>query len=396
MDVLKHEIDGIDNEVLQVAVIDKLKSAWTNLESPDLKFVQEQILKFCKNQVLKTAIIESVDLLEAEEYDAIKGLIDEAMKAGAPRDLGHDYITGLQERLTKSTRETIETPWNPLTELMDGGLGKGELGVVVAPAGIGKSWILQAIAANAVKQGKSVVYYTLELNENYVGSRFDTIFSRVPTANIKHHQDEVAKVIGGLKGQMKIKYYPQRSAGVNTLMAHIKQMELQGIKPDLVIVDYADLLRDTSGAKELRFQLRRIYEDLRGMAGELAIPIWTASQSSRSSLEEEIIEATKIAEDYSKVMTADFVMSISRKVEDKIADTGRCHIIKNRFGRDGCTLPMHMNTESGIFEVFAESSAGGQEAQSKMDNRSEYGRQNLAKKYKALMQDDKKEKEGFE
>ncbi len=378
---------------MQVAVIEKLKAAWSQLESTDLEFVQEKILDFCKNQVLKTAIIDSVDLLESGEYDAIKGLIDEAMKAGAPRDIGHDYVTGLTERLTKATRETLSTPWDALTELMDGGLAGGELGVVVAPAGIGKSWILQAMAASAVKGGLNVVYYTLELNETYVGTRFDTIFSHVPTANIKYHQEEVEKVISSLTGTMTIKYYPQRSVGVNGLMAHMKQLELQQIKPDLIIVDYADLLKDSSGQKDLRFQLRRIYEDLRGMAGELQLPIWTASQASRSSLEEDIIEAGKIAEDYSKIMTADFVMSISRKVEDKIADTGRCHIIKNRFGRDGCTLPMKINTDSGTFEMYEETSHNGQQQQTKMDNKEEYKKQMLSKKYKMLMTD---EKDGFE
>ena len=394
LEVLKYKIDEIDNELLQVSVVDKLKHAWSNIESTDLDFIQEQILKFCKNQVLKNAIIESVDLLEAEEYDSIKNLIDDAMRAGAPKDLGHDYITGLTERLTKLTRDTVPTPWNPLSELMDGGLGSGELGVVVAPAGIGKSWILQALAASAVKAGLTVVYYTLELNENYVGNRFDTIYSHVPTANIKYHQDEVSKIIENLDGKLIIKYYPQGTVGVPTLMAHIKQLELQQIKPDLVVVDYADLLRDTSGAKDLRFQLRRIYEDLRGMAGEVNIPLWTASQSSRSSLEEEIIEAGKIAEDYSKIMTADFVMSISRKVEDKIADTGRCHIIKNRFGRDGVTMPMKINTDSGTFEMYEEQSHNGQKIQVMMDNKEEYGRQMLSKKYKLLMTDD--DKKGFE
>jgi len=390
LDVLKIQVDDIANDILQVSVIEKLKAAWSQLEATDLEFVQEKILEFCKNQVLKTAIIDSVDLLESGEYDAIKGLIDEAMKAGAPRDLGHDYITGLEARLTNNVRDTIATPWNALSELMDGGLAAGELGVVVAPAGIGKSWILQAIAAAGIRAGLKVVYYTMELNEHYVGTRFDTIFSHVPTANIKYHKEDVAKALSGLAGNMTVKYYPQRAAGVTTLMAHIKQMELQQIQPDLVIVDYADLLRDTSGAKDLRFQLRRIYEDLRGMAGELGVPVWTASQSSRSSLEEDIIGAEKIAEDYSKVMTADFVMSISRKVEDKIADTGRCHIIKNRFGRDGITLPMKMNTDSGIFEMYEELSHNGQKQQGRMDDREEFKRRELSKKYQTLVVDEEK------
>ena len=105
------------------------------------------------------------------------------MKAGSSKDLGHDYIIGIEERLTQSSRVTVKTGWDPIDELMDGGLGGGELGVVVAPAGIGKTWCLQSMGASAVKRGLNVVHYTLELNEAYVGLRFATIFSEVPVAN---------------------------------------------------------------------------------------------------------------------------------------------------------------------------------------------------------------------
>ena len=120
------------------------------------------------------------------------------------------------------------------------------------------------------------------------------------------------------------------------------------------------------------------------MAGEFDVPIWTASQANRSSLEEDVIDASKVAEDYSKVMTADFVMSVSRKVEDKIANTGRVHVIKNRFGVDGITFPANINTNTGLIEVYEASTQGGKEAQGKMDNSEEYLRQTLSKKYKDM------------
>ena len=97
-----------------------------------------------------------------------------------------------------------------------------------------------------------------------------------------------------------------------------------------------------------------------------------------------MIDATKVAEDYSKVMTADFVMSVSRKVEDKIANTGRFHVIKNRFGIDGITFPANINTNTGLIEVYEASTQGGKEAQGKMDNSEEYLRQTLSKKYKDM------------
>ena len=112
---------------------------------------------------------------------------------------------------------------------MDGGLGKGELGVIVAPAGIGKTWMLQVLGSAAVRAGLTVVHYTLELNQTYVGLRYDTVFSGVTTANIKYHQDDVRKVIERLPGRLVIKYYPTRSATVPTLASHLKQLDIQSI-----------------------------------------------------------------------------------------------------------------------------------------------------------------------
>jgi replicative DNA helicase len=389
LEVMKVKIDEMENEILQVSVVDNLKESWRNVESTDLKFVQEQTLEFCRNQVMKQAIMDSVDLIEVGQYDQIKKIVDNAMKAGSDRDLGHDYIDGIEERLTKSTRDTVKTGWDPIDEVMDGGLGAGELGVVVAPAGIGKTWCLQTIASSAVKAGLNVVHYTLELNQNYVGLRYDTVFSGITTSDIKFYQDDVKKKIDALKGTLLIKYFPTKSASVQTLTSHLSQIEIQGNKPDLVIVDYADILKGVGTEK--RHILENIYEDLRGLAGEIECPIWTASQANRSSLEEEIIDATKVAEAYSKVMIADFVVSVSRKVEDKIANTSRFHVIKNRFGIDGITFPSSMNTNIGKILIYESTTQSGQEVQGKMDNSQEYLRKQLANKYNS-----EKDMDGFE
>jgi|TARA_B100000686_G_scaffold163641_1_gene171192 replicative DNA helicase len=392
LEVIKYKIDEIDDDVLKSGVVDKLREVWKNIEATDLEFVQSETLDFCKNQTLKSAILESVDLLENKNYDGIKSIIDEAMKAGTTRDLGQDYIESLQLRLEESARITINTPWDVVNDIMDGGLGVGELGVIVAPAGIGKSWTLQALGAGALKDGKTVVHYTLELNENYVGLRYDSIFSGVTTANIKYYKDDVQAKISKLPGKLLIKYFPTKSASVQTIGAHLKQIEISGVKPDIVLVDYADILMSVGTFREKRHALGTIYEDLRGLAGELEVPIWTASQANRSALEEDVIGADKVAEDYSKVMTADFVMSMSRKVEDKIANTGRFHVIKNRFGIDGVTYPATINTNIGQVQIFEGSSQFGKDAQSKMNNSQEFLRKELANKYNDM----EKNVEGFE
>ncbi len=395
LDVIKIKINEIEDKVLQVAIIDTLREVWKHIESTDLDFVKEKCLDFCKNQVLKNAILESVNLLENQDYDGIKSLIDKSMSVGMERDIGHEYITSLEERLTDSVRTTVPTGWDIIDEVMDGGLGAGELGVIVAPAGIGKTWMLQAIGASGMKKGLTVVHYSLELNQTYVGLRYDTVFSGITTGNIKFYKEDVQKKIDQLKGNLYVKYYPTRSATVQTINAHMKQLEIQSIKPNMVIVDYADIVKPLGTFREKRHSIGDNYERLRELAGEFEIPVWTASQANRSSLEEDVIDASKVSEDYSKVMTSDFVMSISRKVEDKISNTARCHVIKNRFGVDGMTYPMMMNTNIGKIEIYESNTQGGKQQQSKMDNSEEYLRKLAKNKYDDFKTDGTK-MEGFE
>ena len=372
LDALKVELKKLKNDVLQVAVVEALKSAWTHRESDDLDYVKDEILDFCKNQKLKKAILESVDLLENKDYDGIKMVVHTAMRAGTTRDLGHDYISGFEERLETSARKTTPTPWPVINDIMDGGLGGGELGVMVAPAGICKTWFLQTVGADAIKKGMKVVHYTLELNQAYVGLRYDTIISGINTQQLKYYKEDVQSKLFDIQGNLMIKYYPTRTASVQTISSHLKQLELIEFKPDVIVVDYADILKPISNYREKRLNLGETYEHLRGMAGEFDVPVWTASQANRSSLEEEVIGADKVSEDYSKVMTADFVMSISRKVEDKVANLARVHIIKNRFGVDGVTYPTDMNTDIGKIMVNDSNTKQGQIASEKMNNSEEY------------------------
>jgi predicted transcriptional regulator len=389
LNVFKMSVGEIKNDILKTTVVDTLKQVYQNIESPELEFIQDKALDFFKNQALKSAIVQSVDILEGSgDFEKIKVLIDEAMKAGTERDVGHDYIEDVEHRYSEMARTTVETPWDVINDLMQGGLGKGELGVIVAPAGIGKSWVLSSLGSGALKKGMNVIHYTLELNEAYVGLRYDSVFTGIANQNLKYHKDDVIKKIEDLPGNLTIKYFPTKSASVHTISAHIQRMKTLGHKIDMVVVDYADIMRDVGNAKEVRHALGNIYEDLRGMAGEFEIPIWTASQANRSALDEDFIDASKIAESYQKVMTADFVMSLSRKVEDKIGNTGRFHVMKNRFGPDGLTYPAKVNTNIGDIKIYEGDTVDGKQQQHKINNRDNIARKMLKNSYEDLMNED--------
>jgi len=386
LDVLKVKINSIERDVLKTSVIDTLKFAWNHLESDDLEFVKQEVLDFCKNQSIKNAILDSVPLLENGKYDMIKKNIDTAMKAGQDSDIGHEYKSMIVERYEDTVRNVVSTGWQVIDEITQGGFGKGELILFAAPPGIGKSWSLINIGVNAMKKGKTVAHYTLELNEGYVGQRYDAVLSGVAVANLKYNMEDVTKAVKTVSGDLVVKHYPTKTASVTSLKAHMDKMILQNKKPDVVIVDYADLLRGPQ--KEKRHEeLEEIIEDLRGMAGEYEVPVYTASQINRSGAEDDIITGTKIAGSFSKMMTADFVVSLSRKIEDKLAGTGRWHVIKNRFGPDGMTFPSKANFSTGQINIYNDDSIDGRKTTSQMKQGESLVRKELAQKYKEMSGD---------
>ena len=382
LDVFKGQVSKLDNPSLKKSVVEQLKTVYTQIGQDDFEYVKNEFTSFCINQNMKNVILQSVDLLKSGNYDRIKDLVDKAMKVGVESDLGMDYLLDFEERFSETGRETVATGWDCIDDLMGGGIGPGELGVVVAPSGVGKTWALAALGAAAVRAGKTVVHYTLELSQHYVGLRYDTVFTHIPSTNLKEKKDEVFSKLKRLPGKLKVKYYPPKGASSKTIQLHIEKMIAAGNKPDLIIVDYADLLLSHSNKTDSTYaEQGGVYIDLRGMSGELQIPIWTASQTNRSAIDSEVIEADKIADSYAKVMNADFIMSLSRKAKDKLNNTARVHIMKNRFGSDGLTFPSKMDTNTGTIEVYAASSSDGIIASKESASGAEMEKQMLHKKY---------------
>lgn len=387
LEVFKIELDKERDDVLKIAVKEQLRTAFQRKNDDDLEYVKDSFLDFAKNQALKSAIVKSVDLLQIGQYGEIKTLIDGAMRAGQPRNIGHNWKEDISMRLAGVTRLTVPTGWDAIDVLTGGGLAAGELGVIAAPSGIGKSWALATIGANAAKAGKRVVHYTLELNENYVGLRYDTIFTGIEPGSIMEHPDKVQDMVDQIPGDIIIKYYPARSVTVHTIRAHVEHLIGNKMKPDIMLIDYADLMRSVDRADARYQELGAIYEEIRGMSGELGIPCWTASQTQRSSIQDDIIQADKISESYNKIMTADLVISLSRKLEDKANHTGRAHVMKNRFGADGITLPVFMNTSLGKIEIYDENSSKGILLKKQMQAGESMLKKTLAKKFNELHND---------
>ena len=352
IETLSIEIKKIDNEILRISLTDVLREAYKTADVADLEWVEKEFSDFCKNQQMKKAIMTSVDLLNMADYDGIRSLINEAMKAGEEKNIGHMYDKDIEARYREDSRSVIPFPWKIFNSLTQGGYGKGDLVLLFGNPGGGKSWGVISMGAYAAALGYNVIHYTMELSEGYVGKRYDSVFSGVDVDKLDHHRPEVEEAITKIKGKIIIKEYAPKRASLDTIEAHIQQLEHQNeFKPDMIIIDYLDLLR-TKSRKERKEEIDDVYTDAKGLAKQLEIPIISPSQANRTGADEGILQAKNAAGSYDKIMIGDIIVSLARGRKDKVNGTGNWHIIKNRYGVDGLTFGSKINTANGHIDIY--------------------------------------------
>ena len=196
-----------------------------------------------------------------------------------------------------------------------------------------------------------MIHYTLELSESYTGRRYDAFFTKIPVDQLDKNKDKVEEASADLKGELIIREFPMGSTTINAIESHILKVKDLGIEPDLIIIDYIDLLSSKKRNTDRKGEIDDIYTSTKGLARKLNIPIWSVSQVNRTGAKENIIEGTSVAGSYEKIMITDLCLSLSRKKEDKVDGTGRFHVMKNRYGGDGMTFEADVNTSTGHIAI---------------------------------------------
>tara|TARA_Y100000034_G_C6908273_1_gene422191 strand:+ start:3597 stop:4982 length:1386 start_codon:yes stop_codon:yes gene_type:complete len=383
--IVKSGIEG-ENEIVQKQVRDLLVRIYANQDVDGREYIKDTALDFCKKQKLKEAIIKSVELLNKSSFDEISGLINKALTLGQENNFGHDYIKDFEMRYTLKTRNAVTTGWDEIDAITRGGLGKGELGVVIAATGGGKSHVLVHLGAAAIQRGLNVVHYSMELSAEDVALRYDSLNTKTKFDDLREFKDLVKENIQDIKGTLTVKKYPPRKATVNTIRNHLEKLRNRGQEIDLILVDYADLIRPMKYGAEKRHDLEIIYEELVAIGEENGCPLYTASQGNRGSLNAELITMESIAEAYSKCWPAHLIFTLSRTIEDKKNKTGRLFIAKNRSGIDGSVFSIYMDTAKSEIRITADATdevLNKDPAKSQLDN--------LKQKYKELKAEQKVE-----
>lgn len=360
LDYFKIKIEDLDKDSdYKNGLVDALREVVLNKDAIDLDSVRKHSISFCRNQKMKEALYQSVDLLKDSKYDDIFTLMKDAVSYAVSNDVGHDYVKKLKSKYDEDVRNTIETPWEVINEVLNGGVAGGELHIVAGLPGTGKSWFLVSLGSHAIKLGYNVLHYTLELDENYTAFRYDSNIMNVSTDKLRYEDRDkvVSNINSQVKGRLIIKSMESYNTTTDSLEMHYDKVQLvDDFKPDLIIVDYPDLMVPTSRnrrkeGKEYQ-DIQDVYRELRGFSRRIDVPIWGVSQINKKGMEDDYIQEDKLASSFGKLMEADFLMSFSRKAEDLLANTCRFMILKNRFGPDKLKYTGKFYPYTGNIDIY--------------------------------------------
>lgn len=334
-------------EEYQDAVIDIME-----VDLSDAEYITESVVKFARRSAMQHAILDAANEIEkgTQDYGKIEDVIREAIKVGEDiSDIGTDYFADAAERMKQYEAgiegiRRVTTGLSGIDKVTRGGLGDGELGVIIAPPNRGKSFALTNIGAGAVNNGFNVAHYTLEMPEPQVAKRYDNRLLQKDVSYLKEHGSGKAltallNIQKHLKGELMIKKYRTNECSVDTIRSHLTRLWMEkGFKPDVILVDYGDLLTPRRTYADKRFELESIYLDLRDLGDEFKCPVWTASQANRGALDKKVITIGDLAEAFNKANIADFMVALCQTVEEKRDNIMRWHIAKHRDGEANLTL----------------------------------------------------------
>lgn len=334
-----------------VEYLDKISKG--QIDKTDDKWVQKESLGFCKKQKVQEAMILATKKLKTASYDEIEKIILHSVKLGTDDEIGQDIKIDFESLFAKQYRSTVPTGWGQVNDITSGGLGKGNVGVVVARSGLGKSWLLCHLGVSAWMKGFNVVHYTLEMDSTEVFRRYASIASGIPLADLDRNRAKVQEIVNQQQGKMLFKRYPAKSISLAQIRRDLERQKKNKWQPDVVIIDYDELLA-IPNKSERHVEYGELYTEMTGVAAEIGAAFWVAAQTNRSGVSAEIVDLDNLASSYAKVMPCHFICTLSRSQEDKAQNMAKLYIAKNRNGPDGMVFKMFMDTTCGEIKVLEE------------------------------------------
>lgn len=346
--ICQHEVSNAVLRKQCADYLDKIKSKPLNGDS---QYVKDKSLSFFRTQSVKNALLsEVVPRLGKENLDEILPIIQNAINKGTNRDVGYEYTLDDEKRFKEEVELKVPTKWKVLNEKLDGGFGQGRLVTLIGGSGVGKSSLLVNVGVGALlstDKPRTVVHYTLELGDMETARRYDAAITNVEINSVVNQKNKVLSVLKSKLPEgsnLIIKEYPMKSASIQTIKAHLSRLKLKSINPDIIIIDYGDLLSSVESHREERFNTSSIWGDMKRLSQELKVPVITATQSNREGYNDDILTPDKVSEDFKKIMHSDVIITISR--------THKILLAKNRQGKDGIVLGAKIDLSKCFIEIF--------------------------------------------
>lgn len=322
--------------------IDTLKNI-QDYELKDEGWIKEQSMNFCKQQVLKRElkIVEKIiENGEFQEYKKIEQIIQKALQVGATSEDVRDAFHDIMGTLEKDSRVPIPTGIHGLDNVLKGGLAYGELGVILAPTGIGKSTLITLFANTAFNYDFNVLQIFFEDNMTNILRKHYTIWTGISPDNQPERKEEVFEVVSRKesesKGELKLLKLPSASVTPSDIKSKLRKLISEGFKPDLVLVDYVDcLLMDRSNFGEEWKGEGNIMRHLEAMTSEFDIAMWVATQGNRESISSEIVTTDQMGGSIKKAQIGHVVLSVGKTLEQKEHNLATMTLLKSRIGKDG-------------------------------------------------------------
>lgn len=326
------------------------------------EFIMDLVESFAKNQAMKEAIKKSYTMLKDGKIDGIEQIVREALLVSRNLDLGQVYFDSFDDRMHRlyvdKDKNKFKTVFSSCNQFLDGGNSAKELCMVIAPPGVGKSLYLVNQAVVSLMENRKVLYISLEMSEDKIAQRFDSVVTLLNTKKLTDGaegallNEKVKPIKERLKtfrkhfpeSRLMIKEFPTGQANVNTIRAFLSQIRVHhDFVPDVIIVDYLELLRPNRIIDAEYQAQQRIAEELRGLAVELKCLLWTATQTNRQGRKVALITDAELGDSYGKIRTADWAISLNQTKEDYDAGRLKVYVVKARDSKQHYTIPVAVN-----------------------------------------------------
>jgi replicative DNA helicase len=348
---------NLDIPSLEIRLYDEIKSEMVlkqitrqlrKIEESDLNDslkIQDIAMNFCKYKEVKKTIEEIskiIDRGDINDYHECESKLRKALEHGDMKDDGMDIFDNIKDVLIDDFRKPIPTGIKGLDEIMDGGLSKTELGVILAPFGVGKTTMMTKLANTAVNMGYKVLQIFFEDNSKVIQRKHLSCWSNYDLNSLSLHKDEIFEMISKMdaemkakKGGLKLKKFSSDGTTIPVIRQYIRKLTAQGFKPDMVLLDYIDCVEPSKKFDDINAGEGSVMRQYESMLSELDIAGWTAVQGNRTSIGADVVHANQMGGSIKKGQIGHFIVSIAKTLDQKENGTATMAILKSRFGKDG-------------------------------------------------------------